>query len=70
KEGLLTRVENEITEAKAGRPAHIIVKANALVEPTMIQAFYRASMAGVKVDLIIRGICCLKPGIAGLSDNI
>ena len=70
KEGLLTRIENEITEAKAGRPAQIIVKANALVEPTMIQAFYRASMAGVKVDLIIRGICCLKPGIAGLSDNI
>lgn len=69
-EGLLTRIEREINNANAGLPARIIAKANSLVEPEMIQAFYRASMAGVKVDLIIRGICCLKPGIEGISDNI
>jgi len=69
-QGLLDRVESEIENAKAGKPAHIIVKCNSLVEPEMIQAFYRASIAGVKVDLIIRGICCLKPGVEGLSENI
>jgi polyphosphate kinase len=69
-EGLLLRIEREIDHAKAGKPAHIIIKVNSLVEPEMIQAFYRASMAGVKVDLIIRGICCLKPGVEGLSENI
>ncbi len=69
-EGLLNRVDREISHAQEGKPAHIIIKVNALVEPEMIQSFYRASMAGVKVDLIIRGICCLKPGIPGLSDNI
>jgi len=69
-DGLLKRIEREISHAQAGKAAHIIIKANALVEPDMIQAFYRASMAGVKVDLIIRGICCLKPGVEGLSDNI
>ncbi|MDT8372119.1 MAG: polyphosphate kinase 1 [Gammaproteobacteria bacterium] len=69
-EGLINLIEREITHVKAGNPAHIIVKVNSLVEPEMIQAFYRASMAGVKVELIIRGMCCLKPGIEGLSDNI
>ena len=69
-DGLLKRIEREITHAQEGKPAHIIVKVNSLVEPEMIQAFYRASMAGVKVDLIIRGICCLKPGVKGLSENI
>jgi len=69
-EGLLHRIEREIAHAEAGVEAHIIIKINALVEPEMIQAFYRASMAGVKVDLIVRGICCLKPGIKRLSDNI
>ncbi|MFW5450439.1 MAG: polyphosphate kinase 1 [Methylophagaceae bacterium] len=69
-EGLLSRIEREISHAEQGLPAHIIVKVNALVEHDMIQAFYRASMAGVKIDLIIRGICCLKPGVEGLSDNI
>jgi len=69
-DGLLERIDREISHAEAGNPARIIIKANALVEPEMIQAFYRASMAGVKVDLIIRGICCLKPGIKGLSENI
>jgi len=69
-DGLLKRIDREISHAQAGHDAHIIIKVNAVVEPEMIQAFYRASMAGVKVDLIIRGICCLRPGIAGLSENI
>ena len=69
-DGLLTRIDREITHAQAGHQAHIIIKVNAIVEPEIIQAFYRASMAGVKVDLIVRGICSLKPGIAGISENI
>jgi len=69
-DGLLSRVDREISNAQAGKPARIIIKVNSLVEPTMISAFYRASMAGVKIDLIIRGICCLIPGIEGLSENI
>ena len=69
-DGLLSRIEREIANVEAGKPGHIIAKVNALVEPTMISAFYRASMAGVKIDLIVRGICCLKPGIEGLSENI
>lgn len=69
-DGLLKRIDREIQHADKGKPAHIIIKCNSLVEPEMIQAFYRASMAGVKIDLIIRGICCLKPGVKGLSDNI
>jgi polyphosphate kinase len=67
---LLAKIENEIENAKAGKPARVIAKVNSLVEPEMIQAFYRASMAGVEVDLIIRGMCCLKPGIKGVSENI
>ncbi|MBE9533295.1 MAG: polyphosphate kinase 1 [Proteobacteria bacterium] len=69
-EGLLKRINREIKNAESGKAAHIIIKVNALVEPEMIQAFYRASIAGVKIDLIIRGICCLKPGVKGLSENI
>ncbi len=69
-DGLLDKINREISHAKKGHAAHIIIKVNALVEPKMIQALYQASMAGVKVDLIVRGICCLKPGIEGLSENI
>lgn len=69
-DGLLMRIEREIDHAQAGKEAHIIIKVNSLVETNMISAFYRASMAGVKIDLVIRGMCCLKPGIPGLSDNI
>ncbi len=57
-------------ESKYGKNGHVILKANSLVDINVIQALYRASQAGCKVDLIIRGICCLKPGIKGISDNI
>ncbi len=68
--GLLKRIDKEIAHARDGKAAHIIIKVNALVEPKIIKACYRASMAGVQIDLIVRSICCLKPGVTGLSDNI
>lgn len=68
--GLIERIEREAEAAKQGKKAHIIAKANALTEQKIIHALYKASMAGVKIDLIIRGICCLRPGIKGLSENI
>jgi polyphosphate kinase len=67
REGLLQRIERETA---LGNKGHIIAKANSLLDPQMIRAFYRASQAGVKVDLIIRGVCCLRPGLKGISDNI
>jgi len=67
---MLEYVEREITAARAGKPARILAKMNALIEPQIIQALYRASQAGVKVDLIVRGICALRPGVKGVSENI
>ena len=67
---LLALIDQEIESAKSGKGGHIIVKVNALTERQLIDALYRASQAGVKVDLIIRSTCCLRPGVKGLSDNI
>jgi len=67
---LIEWIEFETQQATAGKPARIIAKFNSLTEEKIIQALYRASQAGVEIDLIVRGICCLKPGVPGLSENI
>jgi len=70
KHALVDRIEREIAQHEPDVPGLIQIKANALEDPTIIQALYRASQAGVRVDLIIRDTCCLRPGVRGLSDNI
>ena len=70
KDKFLYLINREKDNAKQNRPAHIIAKMNSLCDPDVIRALYEAAAAGVKIDLIVRGICCLRTGVEGTNDNI
>ena len=68
--GIAERIEREIDLQRRGQPGRIIMKMNSLVDPALIELLYRASAAGVRIDLLVRGICCLRPGVPGISESI
>jgi polyphosphate kinase len=70
RDGLLERIRREAEHAHAGRPARLIIKVNSLIDQPLIEELYAASQAGVQIDLIVRGSCCLRPGVPGLSDRV
>jgi polyphosphate kinase len=69
-QALTAKIDREAGHARSGKPARIVAKLNALTEPAIIQSLYRASRAGVEIDLIVRGLCCLRPGVPGVSERI
>ncbi|WP_327355137.1 RNA degradosome polyphosphate kinase [Streptomyces sp. NBC_01304] len=70
RDGLISRINKEVQHHRAGRPAYVRIKVNSMVDEAIIDALYRASMAGVPVDVWVRGICAVRPGVVGLSENI
>jgi polyphosphate kinase len=70
REGIVRLIEEQMEKARGGEPARITCKMNSLTDPRLIESLYEASQAGVRIDLIIRGICCLRPGLKGISENI
>jgi len=70
KEGLIKLIEREADHARAGRPARLILKTNTITDEKIIESLYEAAMAGVKIDLIVRGVCCIRPGVPGVSENV